>query len=191
MTDPAAGAPVFWFTGLSGAGKSSLAEAAQDRLEAEGYRVLILDGDQVRDEFHRDLGFTPEDIRKNNRLIAELCTHQRDKADIILVPIISPFRSSRIAARNKLAPGFYEIYVKASVETVVKRDVKGLYAKARDGDIENMIGYSQNGPPYEEPLEADLVLDTSAETPGQSLRRLIDFVNANAPESAGGEFSRS
>ena len=190
MTDTAAGAPVFWFTGLSGAGKSSLAEAAQDRLEAGGFRVLILDGDQVRDEFHRDLGFTTGDIETNNRLIAELCADRRDKTDIMLVPIISPFRSSRSAARNRLTPGFYEIYVKASVETVVKRDVKGLYAKARDGEIENMIGYSRNGPPYEEPLQADLVLDTSAETPEQSLRRLIDFIGANARHRDRREISR-
>jgi adenylyl-sulfate kinase len=174
MTD----APIFWFTGLSGAGKTTLAEAVRDRLAAMGMTVLILDGDQVREEFHRDLGFTPEDIRENNRLIAELCAMRRDECDAILVPVISPFRDARAAALARLAPGFFEIHISAGLDTVAARDVKGLYARSRDGAIGPMIG-APGGVPYEPPERADLVVDSAAEMPAASAARLTAFVFAH------------
>jgi len=170
-------AAIFWFTGLSGAGKTTLAEAVRDRLTSEGRNVLTLDGDQVRETFHRMLGFSPEDIRENNRLIAELCIRHRGACDAIFVPIISPFRESRAAARARLAPGFFEIYVSASLETVAGRDVKGLYARAEAGATGAMIG-APGGVPYEVPERPDLLIDSAGETPAQSADRLAGFVAA-------------
>jgi adenylyl-sulfate kinase len=176
-------AAIFWFTGLSGAGKTTLAEAVRDRLTAERRRILILDGDQVRAAYHRRLGFTPEDIRENNRLIAELCIRHRGACDAILVPIISPFRDSRAAARAQLAPGFFEIHVSASLETVAGRDVKGLYARAEAGATGAMIG-APGGVPYEAPERPDLVIDSAGETPEQSSDRFAGFVAARSPARA-------
>ena len=113
---------VFWFTGLSGSGKSSVAAAVRDRLCADGAKVLILDGDDVRARIHRHLGFSEADIRENNRLIAGLCDESRADYDVILVPIISPYAESRAAARAALAPGFYEIYCTAGLDIVARRD---------------------------------------------------------------------
>jgi adenylyl-sulfate kinase len=168
-------AAIFWLTGLSGAGKTTLAEAVRARLAAEGRRVLILDGDQVREAFHRDLGFTPEDIRENNRLIAELCDRNRAAYDAILVPVISPFRDARSAVRRRLAPGFYEVHVRASLETVEARDVKGLYAKARRGEVGGMIGQS-GGVPYEPPEQPEIAIDTATEPKADSIARLLAFI---------------
>lgn len=165
---------VFWFTGLSGAGKSTLANGLRDALVAAGRRVLILDGDDVRNRLHRHLGFSPEDIRLNNQLIAGLCAENRTDFDFILVPIISPYRDSRAAARSLLEPGFHEIFVSASLDVLHDRDTKGLYAAARRNEIGNLIGVSP-GSPYDIPDAADLVIDTSAERPASSRERLLMF----------------
>ena len=132
-------AKIFWFTGLSGAGKTTVADGVKSKLEAQGYKVFVLDGDQVRQKYTLPLGFSPEEIRLNNSLIARACKEQRNAYDVILVPIISPYRESRQKARELLEAGFYEIYFSASLECVVRRDVKGLYRKAKDGQIENLI----------------------------------------------------
>ena len=129
-------AAVFWFTGLSGAGKSTIACALKSRLELKGVSVLILDGDYVRKHLHKHLGFSDSDIKQNNLLIAKLCINNRNKYEVILVPIISPFKSSRQLARNMLGNKFYEVYLSVDLDTVVERDVKGLYAKAIDGEID-------------------------------------------------------
>ena len=151
---------VFWFTGLSGAGKTTLAEAVRDQLNAEGIRTAILDGDDVRNRLHKHLGFSEAEIKENNALIAGLCEEERQKVDVVLVPIISPYRESRQKARERLSPGFYEIYIKADIPVLEKRDTKGLYAKAKNGEMDNLIGYSE-GAPFEPPENSDLVIDTS------------------------------
>src|SRR5438874_2199244 len=121
---------VAWFTGLSGSGKSTIAHLVTEQLRASGRRVLVLDGDAVRDREHRHLVFTPADIRENNRLIAELCRRSLGDTDVILVPVISPFRDARAAARAQLGAVFHEVYIKASLEAVSSRDPKGLYRRA-------------------------------------------------------------
>lgn len=168
---------VFWFTGLSGAGKSTVAEQVRGRLKAEGRAVLVLDGDDVRARFHRHLGFSEADIRENNALIARLCEENRALFDVILVPIISPFAESRALARATLAPGFYEVHCTAGLDIVARRDTKGLYAKARAGAIDNLIGVSP-GARYDVPGDPDLRLDTGSGDPALSAARLLSFVSA-------------
>lgn len=167
---------VFWFTGLSGAGKSTIADAARRQLEDDGCRVLILDGDDIRGRLHRHLGFSDSDIKENNRLISELCAERRAEVDVIMVPIISPFRASRLAARQLLSPGFFEVYVEAQVDTVMARDVKGLYSKARAGEIGGMIGVSPDAVPYEAPLNADLVISSDATPAAEAIAAMTGFV---------------
>lgn len=167
---------VFWFTGLSGAGKSTLAEGLRSALVEEGRKVLILDGDDVRNRLHRHLGFTPADIRENNELIAGLCDENREQHEFILVPIISPYRESRAAARRRLAPDFHEIHITADLQVLHARDTKGLYQAARKNEIDNLIGVSPDSP-YESPEAAELVIDTGAEPMIQSRMRLVEYAN--------------
>ncbi len=169
------GAAVFWFSGLSGAGKSTVAEGAKKRLIADGYRVLTLDGDDVRRRLHKDLGFSEPEIKENNRLISELCARYRDQWDAILVPIISPYAVSRKRAGEFLGEGFYEIHFSAALDVVENRDAKGLYAKARRGEMDNLIGFSANSP-YEPPENPDLTLDTGVMTPEDAIEILRDFI---------------
>lgn len=167
---------VFWFTGLSGSGKSTLAQGLFNSLIKEGLKVLILDGDDLRNQAHRHLGFTPEDIRKNNELIVSLCEKKRNEYDFILVPIISPYRDSRANARFKLAPDFHEIYIRADLQTLNIRDTKGLYRAFKKNEINNLIGVSSTNP-YEVPESSDLLIDTAAETLQLSSERLLIFAN--------------
>ncbi len=168
---------VFWFTGLSGAGKTTVAEGARRRLENDGLRIRVLDGDSVRTQRHGHLGFDVPDIKENNALIARLCEQERAQYDVIFVPIISPFASSRTQARERLEPRFYEVYCSASLDTVLARDVKGLYAKALNGEIDNMIGYSPEVA-YEPPSGPDLELDTTEQSPESAVTCLYEFVRS-------------
>lgn len=166
---------VLWFTGLSGAGKSTLAENLLDYLKAENVSARIIDGDDIRNEFHKQLGFTPEDITENNYLIAELCRKYQKDYQFLLVAVIAPFSQVRHEVRQKIGEKYREIYVKASLDEVIRRDVKGLYKRALKGEISNFVGVDANVP-YEEPQAADLVLDTAQETIDVSLNKLIQFV---------------
>lgn len=169
---------VCWFTGLSGAGKSSVAEETQRRLVANGLKVLILDGDSIREKKHAHLGFSRSEIEENNRLIAEYCARNRDHYDIILVPIISPYESSRQSARNLLMPNFHVIYCAADLGVVAKRDTKGLYERAARGDIDNLIGFSPKSP-YEPPPAPDLRLDTGSKSLKTAVDSLVGYVHAH------------
>lgn len=168
---------VFWFTGLSGAGKTTLAEGVRDFLTEKGIQTSILDGDDVRNRLHRHLGFSEAEIKENNGLIADLCQEERNKFDVVLVPIISPYRESRAKARKKLSPGFFEIFIKADIATLEKRDTKGLYAKARKGEMDNLIGYSVTAP-YEPPETPDLKIDTRNFCIDSSLYELFTFIKS-------------
>jgi len=166
---------IFWFTGLSGSGKSSVANGSRPFLEDEGYSVLILDGDDIRRRLHTCLGFSEADVKKNNILIAELCQRHRDDYDVILVPIISPYAISRSTARSLLGEKFHEIYFSCGLETVIKRDVKGLYSKAERNKIHDLIGYSP-GSVYEVPQNPDFVVNSQQDSVEKSVRDFYKFV---------------
>jgi adenylyl-sulfate kinase len=168
---------IFWFTGLSGAGKSTVAEALVPLLNERKIKVLILDGDAIRDRRTQKLGFSYEDIKLNNSEIAKLCQEKRKEADVILVPVISPYRAIRTEIRQQLSPHFKLIFCNANLQSVVERDVKGLYAKAQKGEINNMIGFSSETP-YEAPEDADLILQTgvSGEGVSTSVEKALAFI---------------
>lgn len=152
---------VVWFTGLSGSGKSTIAKIAADLLATLGVSVEMVDGDDLRRSRTRHLDFSRDGIIQNNRVAVEICAERREACDVVLVPLISPFRCSRQMARERLGDDFFEVYVKGSLEAVSKRDPKGLYERARLREIGPMIGM-EGGAPYEVPEHPDLVLDTEA-----------------------------
>jgi len=167
--------PVFWFTGLSGAGKTTTAEGVKKRLEEDNFTVLILDGDDVRNRLHRNLGFSKEEIKENNALISGLCAKHHHDYDVVMVPIISPYADSRARAREELGNNFFEIYFSASLNIVTARDTKGLYEKARNGEMDNLIGFSDSSP-YEPPDNPDLVIDSGTLSPEEAIIRLYNFI---------------
>jgi adenylyl-sulfate kinase len=166
---------VAWFTGLSGAGKTTIATRAAALLAGRGLRVATLDGDAVRATRHRHLGFSPEDIRENNRLLAELCREAAGTHDVVLVPVISPFRDARASARGIIGRGFVEVFVNASLDEVGRRDTKGLYARARAGTMPGLIGVSPDVP-YEPPLDPDVTLDTERLDPAACAAALVEHL---------------
>jgi bifunctional enzyme CysN/CysC len=145
-----------WLTGLSGAGKSTIADAAERALHAQGVRTFVLDGDNVRHGLNKDLGFTAEDRAENVRRVAEVARLMVSAGMVVLVALVSPFRADRRAARDLFDPGdFVEVHVRTPVEVCAARDPKGLYAKAASGELPNLTGVGQD---YEEPLTPDLVV---------------------------------
>ncbi|MBL1277372.1 MAG: adenylyl-sulfate kinase [Ectothiorhodospiraceae bacterium] len=151
---------ILWFTGLSGAGKSSLAHAIEEQLHQLGCRTYVLDGDNVRHGLCGDLGFSVEDRVENIRRIGEVAKLMLESGVIAMTAFISPFRSEREAARKLVPHGeFIEIYCRADLEVCESRDVKGLYRRARAGEISDFTGISS---PYEEPTKPELMVDTGA-----------------------------
>jgi bifunctional enzyme CysN/CysC len=145
-----------WLTGLSGSGKSTIADAVERDLHAQGIRTFVLDGDNVRHGLNKDLGFTSEDRAENVRRVAEVARLMVESGTVVIVALVSPFRGDRRAARDLFDPGdFVEVFVRTPVEVCAARDPKGLYAKAASGELPNLTGVGQD---YEEPLSPDLVV---------------------------------
>ena len=165
---------VLWFTGLSGAGKSTIANLVDRRLFADGRHTFLLDGDNVRHGLNQDLGFTDADRVENIRRITEVARLMADAGLIVLVSAISPFAAERRMARERMAPGeFVEIFVDAPLDVVEARDVKGLYRKARAGELTNFTGIDS---PYERPENPDIRIDAAALTPEQACERIIEAI---------------
>jgi bifunctional enzyme CysN/CysC len=162
---------VLWFTGLSGAGKSTIANLVEKKLHARGHLTYLLDGDNVRHGLNRDLGFTDQDRVENIRRVAEVSKLMTDAGLITLVSFISPFKAERQMARELLGVGeFMEIFVDTTLAEAEKRDVKGLYAKARRGELKNFTGISS---PYEAPEHAELRVDTGIISPEDAAEEVV------------------
>jgi adenylylsulfate kinase len=171
-----------WLTGLSGSGKSTVAVAAEKMLVESGRLAYVLDGDNVRHGLNQNLGFSPEDRTENIRRIGEVAKLFTDCGIIVFTSFISPYRSDRDAARAIMDPAdFVEVFVSADVETCEGRDVKGLYAKARTGEIPEFTGISA---PYEEPEKPELVLDTARQSIEESVVELVNFLRNRAESGA-------
>jgi bifunctional enzyme CysN/CysC len=165
---------VLWFTGLSGSGKSTIANALETLLFQRGMHSYVLDGDNVRHGLNRDLGFTTADRVENIRRVAEVASLMADAGLVVLVSFISPFRSERAMARELMRPGeFVEVFVDAPLTVCEERDPKGLYRKARQGQIANFTGLDS---PYEPPENPEVRLDTSVLTIEQTVAGLVDYL---------------
>jgi|SaaInlStandDraft_7_1057024.scaffolds.fasta_scaffold16258_4 adenylyl-sulfate kinase len=168
---------IIWLTGMSGSGKSTLANLLMRRIEKNGRKVLIIDGDSVRDGDDQKLGFGIGDVRINNTRIASICSNQRNEFDVVIVPVISPYEEVRIEIRTILEPNFHLVYLQADIESLKHRDTKGLYSAADRGDINDLIGYSEINP-YDEPNSPELVISTANKVSlEESFSTLFDYVN--------------
>jgi adenylyl-sulfate kinase len=166
-----------WFTGLSGSGKSTITGLLVEELDKRGSRVEVLDGDIVRENLSKGLGFSKEDRDINIRRIAFVADLLSRNDVPVITAAISPYREIRDEARALMNGRMIEAYVKASVEECERRDVKGLYAKARAGEIKEFTGVSD---PYEPPENPELVLDTEQETPEESARKILVYLEERA-----------
>ena len=178
-----------WLTGLSGSGKSTIARELERALHAQGRHAFVLDGDTLRTGLNQDLGFSREDRAENVRRTAEVARVLNDAGLIAIVALISPFRAERENARAIVgAERFVEVHVDTPLEVCEARDVKGLYAKARAGEVAEFTGISS---PYEAPLEPALVLHAGSETAAESAARLLALIQARVAPTLGPRHERA
>jgi bifunctional enzyme CysN/CysC len=168
---------VLWFTGLSGAGKSTIANLVEKRLHAEGIHTYLLDGDNVRHGLNKDLGFSEADRHENIRRIAEVSRLMVDAGLVVLTSFISPFRAERAMARALLEEGeFVEVHVDTPLDVAEQRDTKGLYAKARRGELKDFTGIDS---PYEAPDSPEIRVDTTSMTPEEAAEQVVAHLRAH------------
>ncbi|NNJ26606.1 adenylyl-sulfate kinase [Alienimonas chondri] len=168
---------LLWFTGLSGAGKSTVANVVDHLLHQKGFHTYVLDGDNIRMGLNKNLGFSPEDRTENIRRIGEVGKLFADAGLLTMTAFISPYREDRDQVRALFGEGdFIEVYVKASLETCEARDPKGLYKKARAGEIKGFTGIDA---PYEEPANAELTLDSDGKDVDTLAAEVVDYLEAN------------
>lgn len=168
---------ILWFTGLSGAGKSSLAHSVEEQLHQMGCRTFVFDGDNVRHGLCKDLGFSKEDRKENIRRIGEMCNLFKEAGVIALTAFISPFQEDRDLVRQIVNDGdFIEVYCDCSIDICEKRDVKGIYKKARNGEIPDFTGISS---PYQIPLNPEIVVKTGESTLEECTSMIIEYLQNN------------
>ena len=163
---------VFWFTGLSGSGKSSLAHAVEEELFQKNIRTVVLDGDNVRHGLCGDLGFSDDDRKENIRRVSHLAKLFADNGLVVMTAFISPFSVDRENARKAIGADFHEIFCDSSVEVCEQRDVKGLYRRARAGEIADFTGISS---PYEKPEHPELEINTESDF-NASMNQIFDYI---------------
>ena len=172
---------LIWFTGLSGSGKSTLANLVEIALHKKGLSTYILDGDNIRQGINKDLSFTPEDRTENIRRIAEISNLMLDAGVLTLAAFISPYIKDREGVQKIVkAENFIEIYVNTSLEECERRDVKGLYKKARTGEVKNMTGISA---PYEAPVNPDLEVITDGHSIEENVKTILEFITLKLKQS--------
>jgi len=169
-----------WLTGLSGAGKSTIAERVAAELRRQGRRVEVLDGDAIRENLSRGLGFSKEDRDTNIRRIGFVAELLARNGVVVIVAAISPYRAVRDEVRARI-DRFVEVHVHCSLDELVRRDVKGLYRRALAGEIEHFTGVSD---PYEEPLDPEVVVDTGVENADESVLRVLAALDESAAAAA-------
>ena len=166
---------LLWFTGLSGSGKSTIANCVEQELHKNSIHTYTLDGDNIRKGLNSNLSFSPEDRTENIRRIAETAHLMMDAGLVVLAAFVSPYRNDRDHIRNIVGDdNIVEIYINTSIEECERRDVKGLYKKARKGEIKNMTGISA---PYESPLHPDIQINTEEVTVVDATKQIINFIN--------------
>ena len=166
---------LLWFTGLSGSGKSTIANCVEQELHKNSIHTYTLDGDNIRKGLNSDLSFSPEDRSENIRRIAETARLMIDAGLVVLAAFVSPYRNDREHIRKIVGDdNMVEIYINTSIEECERRDVKGLYKKARKGEIKNMTGISA---PYESPLHPDIQINTEEVTIVDATKQIINFIN--------------
>lgn len=166
---------LLWFTGLSGSGKSTIANAVEVELHKKGISTYTLDGDNIRQGINKDLGFSPQDRTENIRRIAEIAQLMVDAGVVTLAAFVSPYIEDRAAIKAIVGETrFIEIYINTSLEECERRDVKGLYKKARAGEIDNMTGISA---PYEAPVNPDLEIITDHQPVETSVKAILDYIH--------------
>jgi adenylyl-sulfate kinase len=160
---------VIWLTGLPGSGKTTIARGLEKELKAKGLKVEVFDGDEVRRNLSKGLGFSKEDRDTHNKRVIYVCKLLARNGVNAIVSLISPYRSTRAYAREQL-PKFVEVYLKCSLEECIRRDPKGLYKRALAGEITNMTGIQD---PYEEPLSPEVVLDTEHDSSEFNVQKVL------------------
>lgn len=166
---------LIWFTGLSGSGKSTIANLVEQELHKKGVKTYTLDGDNIRKRINNDLTFTPEDRTENIRRIAEISNLMVDAGLVVLAAFVSPYKKDRENIRSIVKDfNFVEVFISTSLEECERRDVKGLYKKARTGEIKNMTGISS---PYEAPDKPDIEIKTEEVTIKDAVDRIVNYIN--------------
>jgi adenylylsulfate kinase len=166
---------VIWFTGLSGSGKTTLATLLEQHLRQRGFKCCLLDGDVVRKGLNKDLGFSDADRRENLRRIAEVSRLMIDSGLVVIAAFVSPYEADRQMVREIVGPGFMEVFVSCSLAVCEQRDTKGLYKKARSGEIKNFTGIDS---PYQNPKNPDVVLETDRYSIEECMKELIEKVTS-------------
>jgi len=169
---------VLWFTGLSGSGKSTIANALNSNLFEAGYHSLVLDGDNTRLGINKDLSFNENDRSENIRRVSEITKLFIQNGQIVITAFISPFEKDRLQAKNNIGQtDFIEVFIDCPLEECEKRDVKGLYKKARSGDIENFTGVSS---PFESPKNCAIRIESQKQNIEESVQQILQFLKSNA-----------
>ena len=173
---------ILWCTGMSGSGKTTLSSEVEKLLLRDGLRSMIIDGDEKRKSDNKKLSFSKKDIIENNLSISNRCKTIRSQFDIIFVSVITPYSETRELIKKDLSPNCKIVYMKATLDSLISRDTKGLYKQAKSGTLDNLIGFSPSNP-YEPPLSADLTLETSNESNlSSNIKTFYKFIKKHLDE---------
>ncbi len=167
---------IIWLTGLSGSGKTTISSLLMDKIKSDGYSIEWYDGDRVRKELKRESDFSKDGILKNSFELINKINTTKGKTDFILISLITPFNEVRKYAREIFGKEYFEVYIKCDENTLIERDTKGLYKKAFNGELDNLIGFGEKLP-YEEPTAPDLILETNLISPDDAIEIIYNALD--------------